>query len=216
MVQDANFTQKLLPWENYETLITKLMQLVPAPLPETEHDVEKGLHDLESRHGPKPQQQGQHPFLSPITKELHKHNFCAAKFQRSLVALRDTLNGKKSFTCSTTHTLTAILQNCVPSLWNYLTDIVPAREAHRNELKLLPLLQLHRHRVLFYNDSIQRGCPTPTVNILWFSKPNVLTSVLCQCFADKHKISLEDIYMQAEVCGYSKFACISPPPHCTI
>ena len=202
VVQDANFPQKLQPWEHYETLVTKLMQLVPVSLPETEYDaydMERGLHDLESRHGLKPQQQGQHPLLPLITKELHQHNICAVKLYRSLVALQDTLNGKKSFMCSTAHTLTAILQNRVPYLWNYLTDIVPAQ---KEELKLLPLLQLHRHRVLFYNDSIQRGCPTLTVNILWFSKPNALMSVLCQCFADKHKISLEDIYMQAEVCGF--------------
>lgn len=169
------------------------MQLVPVPL-------QYGDNDMESRHSLK-QQHERHPLLYPICKELQEHNACTANLQGSLAALQDMLKGKRTFVCAMAHLLTDILQNMVPSLWDCLANTVPPCKEHKNELRLLPLLQLHQSRVLFYNDSLQRGCPSPTINVLWFSKPHALMSVLCQCFADKHRIPLDEVHLQTEVCA---------------
>ena len=231
LVQHGDFTPKLLPWENYEKLVIKLMQLLPVPLRETEygthdmerglhdmewglHDMERGLHDMESRHCPK--QQDRHPLLHPITRELQEHNIYTARIYGSLVGLTEMLKGKRMFTSMTAHLLTDILLDTIPSLWDYLTNIVPVWKGHNEVMphtsskwRLLPLLQLHQCRVLFYNESIHSGCPTPTINALCFSKPYSLLSVLCQCFADKHRIPLEEVSIQAEVCMQA-----TPPPAC--
>lgn len=175
-------TSTIVQWESHESVVSKLCDFIPKPLPLAE------ISSLD------PKQDFTQSIPSLLFEELCAHNGLLASIQSSLKTLSNFLRGDLPFSASCGNVLSSVSRGLVPVEWGNLL-----LEQHGFPQELVPALKLLRQRFSFYISTLQSGTVPTHFSPLIVSNPKDFISRAVHFFATECQLNACDVTVEAIV-----------------